>query len=98
MIAVTNGLMPIIVATRREFIAVLDDYVFCQLCDRECDVFEEMYYIPVLGVVFCKECKDLYCESAVMYRVDAKTADFNFDKMKSAFIDLDVWDDSGVAQ
>lgn len=91
MMEVTNGMMPVIVATRREFVAVLDSYVFCNLCEKEVDAFEEMYYIPVIGSVYCEDCMKLYKKTAIKYRVDDKMAVLCFNKMVEKFKDLGVW-------
>lgn len=93
MMEVTNGQMPIIVASRREFVAVLDDFVFCNLCEKEETAFTEMYYIPVLNQVYCEDCMRLYSKSAVKYRVDDEMADSFYNKMVEKFKDLGVWED-----
>jgi len=92
MLEVSNGKMPVIVATRREFIAVLDDFVFCHACESEESAFTEMYYIPILNCIFCKNCLDLYQKSAVRYKVDEKTERTNFNRMMNRFKDLGVWE------
>ena len=94
MLEVSNGMMSVIVATRREFIAVLDDFVFCHACESEESAFTEMYYIPVLNCIFCKNCLDLYLKTAVMYKVDRKIEKKNFERMMNRFRDLGVWENS----
>lgn len=89
----TNGQMPVIVASRREFIAVLDNFVFCNLCEKEETAFTSMYYIPILNQVYCEDCMRLYSESAVKYRVDDKTAEFFYNQMESKLKDLGVWEE-----
>ena len=96
MMPVTNGMMPIIKATRREFVAVLDSFVFCDLCESEESAFTEMYYIPILNQVYCEKCLNLYCESAVRYRVDKKDEERNLNRLKDKFVDLGVWEYSGI--
>ena len=92
MLDVSNGKMPIIVATRREFIAALDSFVFCHACESEESAFTEMYYVPVLNCIFCKRCLDLYQKSAVRYKIDEKTERTNFNRMMNRFKDLGVWE------
>lgn len=96
MMPVTNGMMPMIKATRREFVAVLDSFVFCDLCESEETAFTNMYYIPVLNQVYCERCKNLYCESAVRYKVDDKMMNKNLNRLKEKFVDLGVWEYSGI--
>ena len=94
---VTNGVMPIIVATRREFIAVLDDFVFCHACESEESAFTEMYYIPILDCIFCGRCLELYQKGAVVYNCDKKVSQRNYNRIQSRLKELGVWEEcSGI--
>lgn len=89
--------MPIIAATRREFIAILDDFVFCHACESEETAFTEMYYIPVLNCIFCERCLELYRKGAVIYKFDRKESQKNYQRIESKFKDLGVWEEySGI--
>lgn len=90
---VKNGVMPIIEATRREFIAVLDDFVFCHACESEESAFALMYYIPILNCIFCEHCLKLYQEGAIIYKSDKKVSVENYNNMKSKLKDLGVWEE-----
>lgn len=91
-LTVTNGTMPIIMATRREFIAALDDFVFCHACESDESAFSDMYYVPATDCIFCENCLQLYAKGAVSWQVDAKENTKRFLKMKSKFDDLGVWE------
>ena len=93
MLKVNNGLMPIIKATRREFIAAYRDYVFCHACQSDESAFTDMFYIPVIDCIFCKNCADLYAKSAVVYKIDQKHAHQNYAVMRQKLIDIGTWEE-----
>lgn len=83
----------VVVATRKEFVAVMDGLCECHLCGDECPFDEEMYYIPVLNVVYCKRCYELWCMSAKFYKVDKPLEEKNLAPMRDTFMDIGCWED-----
>ena len=89
--------MPIIVATRREFIAALDQYVICDLCGFDVSAVVKMYYIPSINQVYCEDCFDLWAQNAILYKkADGKVIQQNIDSLTQKFKDLGCWEDSEI--
>lgn len=84
----------VVVATRKELMAVRDDICECHLCGDDVDLDVEMYYIPVLDVVYCQRCYELWCISAQYFKVDKPIEDKNLKKVVDKFIDLGCWDEN----
>ena len=84
--------MPIIKATRREFIAALDQYVFCDLCGSDESAFTPMFYIPDINQIYCEDCFKIWAETAIYYKVDKKIIDRNFDSMRDKIMMLGCWE------
>lgn len=82
----------VIIATRKEFMAVRDDVCECHLCGDGVNLDEEMYYIPVLDVVYCHRCYELWCLSAQFYKVDKPIEQRNLDVITKKFEELDCWE------
>lgn len=96
MLYVKNGIMPVIKATRREFIACYRDYVFCHACESDESAFTDMFYIPTIDCVFCKHCADLYAKDAIIYKIDRKKAQKNYLDMQQKMVDIGTWEEIRV--
>lgn len=91
-VQIERGEVDIIEASKREFIAILDAFVPCNLCGIEESPFTKMYYIPVIDVIYCERCMELWKKSAVWYKVDKKMCDSRIEEYKRKFKDLGVWE------
>lgn len=83
----------VVVATRKEFMAVFDDVCDCHLCGDDVNLDGIMYYIPVLDVVYCPRCYELWCVSAQYFKVDKPIEDKNLKKVVEKFEELGCWDE-----
>lgn len=83
----------VVCATRKEFIAIYDDECKCFLCDDDCDLDEKMYYIPVLDVIYCKRCYELWVVSAQYFKVDKPIETKRLNAIMDKFKELDCWFD-----
>ena len=79
------------VASRREFVAALDQYVFCDLCGADASAFTNMYYIPDIDQIYCEGCFNIWSQAAIYYSVDRKTIEKNFAEMKWRMELLGCW-------
>lgn len=84
----------VVIATRKEFFAVRDDICDCHLCGDEVDLDDEMYYIPVLDVVYCRRCYELWCISVQYFKVDKPIEDKNLKNIVEKFEELGCWDEN----
>lgn len=84
--------MPIIKATRREFVAALDQFVLCDLCASDESAFTSMYYIPDIDQIYCADCFDIWAQTAIYYKVDRKTIEKNFNAMREKMVAMGVWE------
>lgn len=83
----------VVMATRKEFMAVREEMCDCHLCNDSLGLDSTMYYIPVLDVVYCPRCYELWCVSATYFKVDKPVEDKNLAIIKSKFEELDCWED-----
>ena len=81
----------IVVCTRKEYMAYSETFGNCHLCGDEVCLDDNMYYIPVLDVVYCERCYKLWAISATFYKVDKDIEDKNLSKIKNKFEEMGCW-------
>lgn len=91
-VQIEKGIIDIIVATKREFIAALDQFIPCNLCNAEESPFTDMYYIPTIDVIYCERCFDLWKQSARWYKIDKKICEERLKKLEQKFKDMGCWE------
>lgn len=63
----------------------IDNVLICDDCNKEC-FDEELYYIAVLNMIFCKKCFEDWYNKAINYPEDKKYERDNF-KIVSMLLD-----------
>lgn len=83
--------LKIIKMSWREYAAATDSWALCSCCGDNSSE-EPLYYVALVGDVYCQRCFDAYLKEAKRYKSDFEKEQNNFIKMRNKLIDLGVWD------
>ena len=66
----------------------------CSLCGDEPLLDDEVYYIPLLDVVYCGRCMKLFCMSDRKYNIgDRSVEEENLKAFKEKMMEMGCWDE-----
>lgn len=63
----------------------------CDLCGKQTDINEDVYYESVIDNFYCEKCHKLYLSNAVRYKTDIKYELKNFNKVRFKLEGANWW-------
>ena len=83
--------LKIIKMTWREYVAVSDGWGLCSCCGNN-SAEEPLYYVALVGDIYCPDCFDAYYSGAKRYKSDIEREQENFIKVRNKLMDLGTWE------
>lgn len=83
--------LKIIKMTWREYVAVSDSWGLCSCCGNN-SAEEPLYYVALVGDIYCPDCFDAYYSGAKRYKSDIEREQENFIKVRNKLMDLGTWE------